>query len=200
MTRWVVSVEGLSVPARAAVLKSLHHRFGLALADAERPETHPFEWLLHRMRGLAKAPADQDVLWAGSWLMHVPQGDALLARLFTAMATALAERLPHPAHTRHLMVWLDADPHEAFEAMIGAGAEAGPVTTRDVSLQCLRNAQASINRAAQLAREGCAAQLCSPFDVQIVRVACPPYAADNPVAMAGVLDLVEDECLKAMRE
>lgn len=194
--RWVVSVEGLGVPARAAVLKSLQHRLGLVMADNDRHEAQPFGWLLHRMHGLAKVPARHDALWCGSWLMHVPSRHPALARLHRDVAAVLADQVPGgPAGTKHLMVWLDADPHEAFDAVLHDASS----STRDVGLQCLRDAQDAISRAVQDAAAGDRAGLSSPFWVQIVRVPCPPFAADNPVTLHKLLDLVEDECLRVMR-
>lgn len=196
--RWVVSVEGLGVPARAAVLKSLQHRLGLVMADNDRHEAQPFGWLLHRMHGLTKVPPRADALWCGSWLMHVPSHAPALARLHRDLAAVLADLVPGgPRGTRHLMVWLDADPHEAFDAVLHCPEVSSSV--REVGLQSLREAQEAITRAVNDAAAGDQAGLSSPFDVQIVRVPCPPFAADNPVTLHKLLDLVEDGCLKAMR-
>lgn len=198
--RWVVSVEGLSVPARAAVLKALQHRLGLMVADndhQDRQDHHPFSWLLHRMRGLAKVPISADALWCGSWLMHVPRGSPALTELYKDVSHVLADRLPEEAsRTKHLMVWLDVDPNQAFETLFHDGNPAA----REVNLQCLRDARDTLLRAVRDAMDGNREALYSPFEVQIVHIPYPPFAADNPVTLNAVLDLVEDECLKAMRD
>lgn len=178
--RWAVSVESLPVPARAAVLKSLQARLGLALLPEDCGPAAPLALLLHRLRALSRAPPGHS-LWAGSWLLAVPQ-DPLLWRLHRDLAAAVAGRLlPGGGEgVRHLMVCLQTSPDEALEALL-AGADG-----RDVGLEALRHAQRCI--------EDEHGGSCSPFEVEIVRVECPCFAADNPATLAKVLDLACAGC------
>lgn len=191
--RWVVSVEGLSVPARNAVLKCLHNRLGLALLDIDRQHAHPLRQLLHRMQALAKVsdPAT-GVVWAGSWLLDAP-ADPVWSGLHSDLARGLAGKLlprGSVANTTHLMVVLDADADvdEAFEALLCP--DACQNATRELSLEHLRTAKAKL-ATADPARV-------TPFQYRIVRVACPTFAADNPSTLAAVCESAVRECLKAM--
>ena len=192
--RCAVSLESLPVPARAAVIKSLQARLGLALLpedDRCGGPVAPLALLLHRLRALAKqqaAPGGGHALWGGPWLPSAPR-DPLLRRLHRDLGAAVAARLMPDAGVRHLMVCLESCPDEAFEALVGV--ETG--RSKDVSLQSLHQAQRAIHEAAA------GGGSCSPFPVEIVRVACPCFAADNPETLARVLDLAcaACHCLKA---
>lgn len=183
--RYVISVESLAVPARAAVLKSLQGRFGMAcIPDAERC-TSPFALLLHRMRAMARVPDKTHILWCGPWLLATPR-DPLMRRLHHDLALALARRLLHDggAGTKHIMVCLKVSEDEAFETLLeGDGC-------RDATLQSLREAQAAI--------EAPEPRSCSPFGSEIVRFDCPCFAADNPVTLAKVVDLACAGCASVM--
>lgn len=192
--RWVVSVESLSVPARACVLKSLKNRLGLAVADVDRAASGgantSLGLLLHRLKGLARVGAVTPAMWCGSWLMKAPR-DPLLRDLHRDLARALADKLVPggTAGTAHLMLCLRAPADEAFEALLTCELAAA----RDVSLQCLRDAARGMEQDAPLA-----AECLSPFGVQIVRVECPAFAADNPITLNSLVDLCVTQCQGVM--
>lgn len=190
--RWVISVESLSVPARACVLKSLKNRLDLTVADADRTgggSSASLGLLLHRLKGLARVPASTPAMWCGSWLMKAPR-DPLLRDLHRDLARALADKLvPGGAKgTAHLMLCLRAPTDEAFESLLTCELAAA----RDVSLQCLRDAARGMEDAPL------GAECLSPFAVQIVRVDCPAFAADNPVSLNSLVDLCVTRCQGVM--
>lgn len=186
--RYVLSVEGLDVPARAAILKSLQSRLGLVtLPDHERCEA-PLALLLHRLRSLSRIPDSSNALWAGSWLLAAPTDPAICA-LHRDLAGALTAALHCPARaTTHIMLCLKACPDEAFEAVLGGDAN------RDACLQGLREAQRSIDSVAA----GGAPPAVSPFPVRIEWLDCPSFAADNPATLSKLLDLACDACRRLM--
>jgi hypothetical protein len=188
-TRWVVSLEGLAVPARAAILKSLQTRLGFALLESDARSCHPLHQLLHRVRSLARV-SRPGAVWSGSWLFDVPDEPAMRA-LHRDLSRELAARLlPAAQTTRHILVVLDADPDEAFETLMGADVPACQ-NAREVCLQDLREAKA------KLARNAAEADV-SPFETRIVHVSCPAFAADNAVTLGAICDRVCAECLKEM--
>lgn len=194
--RWVVSVESLSVPARASVLKSLKTRLALSVADVERVgggggSSTSLGLLLHRLQGLARVGGSTNALWCGSWLMKTPR-DPLLRDLHRDLARALADKLvPGGVQgTAHLMLCMRSPTDEAFEALLTCELAAA----RDVSLQCLRDAARGMEHDAALA----AAECLSPFGVRIVRVECPAFAADNPTSLNSLVDLCVAQCQGVM--
>jgi hypothetical protein len=193
--RWVLSVEGLPVPARSAVLKCLHNRLGLSLLDGDRHgQVHPLRQLLARLQALAKLgdPA-AGAMWSGSWVLDAPSRDPVWAALHRDLAHSLARKLLPPGSadaTTHLMVFLDADADEAFETMLSP--EACQNATREVSLQHLRDAKAKLD-----ASNGADV---SPFPHRIVRVPCPPFAGDNPSVLGALCTSAVTECLRVMAE
>lgn len=188
--QWVVSVEGAPVPARAAVLKALQTRVGLvAVPDNERHGPHALTrrlgLLLHRVRGVARClPHHAAALLCGPWLAPdlAPGPDVLLHDLYSALSAELAEHLLGGAgRMRHLMLCLDASPHEAFEAIVEEGAKdaAGHGV---VTLQGLIDAQRAVDAARPAA-------LVTPFGpVTIARLRCPCFAADNPATLQCLAD------------
>lgn len=176
--RWLVSVEGVPVPARTAVLKCLQARCGVACLSHEcSPAAMPseaFACLLDRMKALARVPASQDAAWAGPWAAACVTEDQCLAKLYDDLAEALAEALPPPGKltdSSHLTLSLQADEHEAFEALMcnGSGAAA------NISLRCLTTEP----------REQADRRLFA--SVQIEHLPCPPFCADNPVELHNLV-------------
>ena len=186
MVRWVVSLECLGVPARATLLKAMQARLGLATIPDNNNERRqcPFALLLHRLRCLARVGPTHDVLLQGSWLLGVPC-DELRKTLFRQLGHALVAKLLLPAAgggaaTAHLMVYLKASAHEAFEAQLDS---------KEVTLQHLSALE-------PLLLEHAAAD--SPFPVRIVGFQCPEFTNDNPVALNKLVDLVCDACKQVM--
>lgn len=179
---WAVSVEGLRVPARQAVLKALQARLGLVpVCDDDRADRGAdafFRVLLHRVRALARVPPGSHALWTGSWVLTAPRDpDPRLAALHRQLGEALVARLAPGRRVRHLMLCLDACPHEAFEAALGGD----PGAHREVDLRALAGAAAGLARA----EPGPG----SPFPCEVARVACPRFAGDNPATLEALLDL-----------
>lgn len=176
MERWVVSVESLDVPARSAVLKSLHARLGLdVIVEGERPQS-AFVCLLHRMRALARLPWTRHVMFSGSWLLRVPS-DPDLVRLYADLGDALVDALG-VHRSRHLMVCMRVDVDEAFEAALMDSPRSPPVW-----LHTLQQAQNELLRADRAAA-------CTPFRAYTINVDCPPYAADTPATLEALVDRV----------
>lgn len=179
MARWLVSAEGASTPLRTAVLKHLQASLGLVVSDTER-SANPFALLLHRLVSLSKAC--DSVLCCGSWALAQPEHPAL-RRLHADLARELADRLGLTGHTRQLMVCLQMDVHECFEAALVLEE------ARHVTLEQLHAADAMVRGAGLTA---------SPFPLRVVRVDCPPFAADNPITLAALLDMIAEQCKAAM--
>lgn len=193
--RWVVSVESLHVPARAAILKTLQTGLGLTVvADGDQRASSggasardAFALLLHRMRALARLPPGQHVLWVGPWLLNLPR-DPTVQGLHARLAAELMDKLL-PEHataaTVHLMLCMRTCTDEAFEQLLEAPG------SRGVSLKGLRECQDAIH-GAQEKDDGC------PFPLQIVRLDCPRFAADNPVTLDRLARRALDLCRAAM--
>lgn len=183
MSRWIVSLESAPTPARAAILSALAGRLGLHAAETHDAEhcagagahAAALDCLLSRMRGLARLPAHASGLWATCTLLDVP--DAPVWRgLYRELCAELVGRLVPggAAGTRHLMVCLDVDRDEAFESLFGVAGAGGQqhASLEDVERWC-----------------GRVAATCSPptpFQSHVVRLACPRFAADNPVALEAL--------------
>lgn len=176
----LVTLEAPCVPACAAVAKALQADGVAVLADVEGEAAQsPFATLLRRMAALAKVRRDAPaVLLPGSWVLAVPE-DPALRRLHGELAAALVAALRVPVAT-HVLVHLDADADEAFEAVMAAPE------ARDVDLRGVRAWLARVEAGVARHREGWV----SPFPTQIARVACPAFAADNPATLARVLHSV----------
>lgn len=175
--RWVVSVESLDVPARSAVLKSLHARLALdVIVDADRPQS-AFVGLLHRMRALTRLPFTRHVMFSGSWLLRVPT-DPDLVKLYVDLGDALVDALG-VHRSRHLMVCMRVDVDEAFEAALMESPRSPPVW-----LHTLEHAQNQLLRADRAAS-------CSPFRTYTITVDCPPYAADTATTLEALVDRVQ---------
>lgn len=177
--RWVVSVEGLATPVRATILKSLQAWFDLSGADTER-SMHPFARLLHRMAALSKATTD--VASNGSWILTVPP-EHTLSELYAELARHLASRLLL-GDIHHLMVVVEVDVDEAFEAMVLDD----PLGSRAMTLCACKDKQAKMHDTTHA----------TPFPCKVVRIRCPAFLGDNPAALAKTLDLVRGLCSKAM--
>lgn len=188
--QYVVSVEGLPVPCRAAVLKSLQSRLGLVpVPDLDRAA--PLALLLHRVCALSKVPQGAHALCTGAWLATgAVHGDPDLLRLHRDLALALRARYFGDRGVTHLMVCMDACVHEAFEAVINEH-QSGPA--RDTCAQDLRAFADTV------AAVGAGTlQPPSPFDVQIVRVPSPPFAADTPSLLADLVDRACDAVARVL--
>lgn len=183
--RWVVSIESLDVPARAAVLKSLHANSGLdVIVDNDRVTDRiamPFVLLLRRLKALARIPHTHHALFSGSWLLHAPT-DPLVAQVYAAMGSTLVDALGI-SHSRHLMLCMRVSVDEAYEMALGTGAylpHAATATAVDMqSLQGLAKAQD-----AMLTAERAAAS--SPLRTYAITLDCPPFAADTPVELEAL--------------
>lgn len=183
--QWVVSVEGVPVPARVAVLKALQARLGLVPVPDHDRTTDPLGLLLHRVRGVARYHPRHHALLCGAWLAGCGGAEEhpLLHQLHAQLTHQLAAKLLDAAPVRHLLLCLDASPHEAFEHVLDA---------KDATLQGLLDTQAR-TWAAQAGR------VLSPFgDPQIVRVACPAFAADNPATLDRLVDQACELCARVV--
>jgi hypothetical protein len=167
---WVVSVEGLDVPARAAILERLHASLGCnVLIDNDRASS-VFLTLLHRLKALSRMPWTQNVLLHGSWMLGVPS-DPVLRALHADLATELVDAL-RVGRKRHLMVCMGASHDEAFEtALVKHGWD-----VKD-SLRSLESVQREIMDPKHAAAT-------TPFESTVLLFECPRYAADNPETMA----------------
>jgi len=201
--RCVVSVEGLPVPSRLAVLKSLQARLGLVpVPDLDRGDSLPghqgtaasLDLLLHRVRALSKLPEGTPALWSGSWLLSMPR-DPDLQHLHRDLAKALCSRyFPEASEAiTHIMLCVEASPHEAFEHIFSDPHQ--QPRDRDTSIQDLHLAHRTL-REVLAGRQ----QAVTPFRTQIVEIAAPPFAADTPGVLAELLDLACAACERALRE
>ncbi len=190
--RWVVSIESLDVPARAAVLKSLHSAVGLnVIVDNDRVTDRiamPFVLLLRRLKALSRVPHTHHALFAGSWMLHAPT-DPLVADLYAELGAVLVDALGI-LHSRHLMICMRVSVDEAYETALGSGAYThhpgthGPATPDMHSLQGLARAQDEILSAHKAA-------VCSPLRAYAITVDCPAFAADTPVELDALSSRVE---------
>jgi hypothetical protein len=186
----VVSVEGLDVPARSHVLAALRDRLGLADLGERHAGRAALAPALTRLRALARLPAGRParVLCAGPWLLPA-EPDPELRRLRADLVGAVARRLRLAVDDCvHVMVMLDASPHEAFEH-----------ADRAADLRALQAAQAALD-AEPAHPAGGGRCWATPFAVRSERIACPPFAADNPQTLAEVLDLATDACRRMLGE
>lgn len=174
--RWLVSVESLPVPARSAALKALLVALDLAVADSEQRSSHPFAQLLHRVTALSKTSGN--ALSRGSWILSCPR-DPDLAALYTDMAGELTARLLTDP-VRHLLVVLEADADEAFEAAVLG-------ESKSWTLRSCRDAGNTLSEARPPV-------LTTPFPHHVLKFRCPPFVADNPVTLASFLDLITQAC------
>lgn len=190
--RCVVSVEALAVPGRAAILKSLHDRLGLPLIEADAAPAHPFRKLLARMQALARLDDKASALWSGSCVLDVPR-DEEWRSLYQDLGQELADRLlVDPQRITHLMLVLDADVDEAFEALF-ASETSSSQPARETCLQHLRQGR-------ELLCASAGAVAASPFVTRIVTLECPAFAADNHVALADLCHRACQEYLKVAAE
>ena len=207
MVRWIVSLESPPTPARAPLLGALAAGLGLQAAEPHDPEqgasAGPLDSLLTRMRGLARLPAGAHAVWSSSCLLDVPE-DPVWRQLYHELSGELVSRLvPGGAPgTRHLMVCLDVDPDEAFESLFGGGgAGAGglqgngcPLARRESGLEDIAKCTERV--------DGGAPPSCgrgaTPFQSQRVRLHCPRFVADNPVAMEALSAAAVRLCAAAM--
>ena len=162
--RWLVTVEGVDVPARAAVLSHIHATFGFnVIIDNDRCPSS-LMLLLHRLKALARLPASRHVLLSGAWGLRAPR-EAAMQDLHADLGAALVGALGIPDDTRHLMISLRADADEAFEAALHHLGE------RDTTLQDVKRA---------------APPPPSPFGTHVVDLECPRYVADNPAELEAL--------------
>lgn len=160
MRRRLISVETLVAPTRQTLLKSLADN-GIPTLDTQ-VDANSFAVLVRRLRALTKTHEAA----CGSWVLALPR-HPLVRDVYTRAARALAHRLGLQ-DTVHVMVCPDTDAHEAFESMICAD----PLGTQDTTLE-------NVTELADMPAPVCHAA--SPFKIQIIRLSCPEYMADNPV-------------------
>jgi hypothetical protein len=177
----LVSIEGLPCACRDAVTKIVQARAGGGAATvpecparrSQDPLVDSLGFLLHQARALRHTSAPVVVSQA-SWLDKAP--DPRARGLYADLAGALRRRLG--LEGQHHMVYLRADAHEAFESVIDSGADG-----RDVGLRTLLDLQSRL--------DACASGTLPPdalFPATVQAVACPPFAADAPGAVARAAD------------
>lgn len=184
----LVSIEGLPGTFRDAVAKAVQAKLGAvplhdapaAAAAAKKGDAAlvgSLAFLLNQARALRTSHAAAVVVSHASWLDKAPE--PCIAKLYADLAGALRRRLGLGGV--HRMVYLRTDPHEAFEAVIEAGAEC-----RDVGLKTLLDLRARLDACAS---PGCAmADTLFPASVHVVR--CPKFAVDAPGGVARAADEV----------
>jgi hypothetical protein len=163
MAGFLVSVEGIpggprdEVLARVTGTAASPHFYAASFADSVRE-------LLTRSK--AWAPDRRGFVSLGPWLDLVPH-DALLADTYERLATRVL-----PRDFVHVMVRVHSDPHEAFDRVVGSGADG-----KDVDLRAMATAASRI-------RELRSAMLGMP--TRVVDVVAPPYAGDTPSDLASL--------------
>lgn len=193
--RWVVSLESVPSPARGPVLKSLASNLGLAIAETSETPQSPLEALLNRITGLARLPPEVDALWLSSCLLDTP-ADPTWKQLYADLSAELAARLLPPRATectKHLMLLMDADCDEAFEAMFDADTGTGGACVR-------QRCREDIERFGQRVARYEPAPGDSPLDCVTARIACPRFAADNPATLQAVQAEAVAQCRKITRD
>jgi hypothetical protein len=184
--RWVVTVEGLPCPARALLLKYLCPRLGFQLVEGNEtePDVHGLARLLHRTQALAKSPVGARLAFSSPWLLELPEGPTWQT-LYARVGQELVHRLLSPGHgIRHLAIAVQTEPHEAFDAVLVSEHH------KDLAIRELLATQAKLDRDTFGS--------CSPFPVHTVKVECPAFAADNPVAFARVCAEAYAKCSAAL--
>lgn len=186
----VVSVECVPCACRQAVLAWLAGARGLhptgpvagpvagpAAGDETAASLASLGAVLRNLKGLARAR--RPALWTDSWLAGVPLAErdpaAHALRVDLGRATARALGLA----PRHVALCLHVPVHEAFEHALEESARAKTRCAVDIATLGRHQARA----------EGAAAD--SPWwpfkQAEVHHVHCPPFVADNPVALAALL-------------
>lgn len=201
MVRWIASLESVPTPARPVVLKSLSAALGLQHAELPdnqgghrgTPCTRALDALLARTMGLARLPEDAHGAWSTSCIIGVPE-HPVWRRLYRQLSQELVARVvPGGASgTRHLMVCMHVDANESFENMFDGEGQGW-------MLPCL-DARASIEEITRWCTRIADPQVepPTPFVTTTVSIACPAYAADNPVALDNLATAVNRACSHAM--
>ena len=169
----LVSVEGIPGGPRDEILATVLH-------DAARTEFHDSTFahsvreLLARSKawsatGCALGPR---VVSLGPWLDLVPT-DALLADAYRRLASRVL-----PRDAVHVMVRVHSDPHEAFDRVLGSGADG-----KDVDLRAMATAASRV-RFLDSALLG--------LPTRVVDVFAPPHATDTPSDLASLAAKVKD--------
>jgi hypothetical protein len=184
--RWLVTLESLDVPARAAIEKALQNRCGLkSVTDHCVPSRDDLAsclaLMLHRLRALRAHPPPS-ALTTGSWLTCTPT-DPVTKEVYRRVTRALVKAsFGGDDEVGHLMLCVRASPDEAFETMIDSFGH----PCRDVCLEDLWATQREIDKAS--AED-------TPFDhVQIRHIHCERYATDTPHTLRQVVHAACSAC------
>ena len=159
----LVSVEGIPGGPRDEILAAVTR-------DAVRSEFHQpsFASSVRELLARSKAWSTQrggcalgpHVVSLGPWLDLVPT-DALLADTYHRLASSVL-----PRDAVHVMVRVHSDPHEAFDRVLGSGADG-----KDVDLRAMATAATRV-RFLDSALLG--------LPTRVVDVFAPPHATDTP--------------------
>lgn len=167
----LVSVEGIPGGPRDEILATVLH-------DAVRSEfhdptfAHSARELLARSKAWTGCALGPRVVSLGPWLDLVPQ-DALLADTYHRLASRVL-----PRDAVHVMVRVHSDPHEAFDRVLGSGADG-----KDVDLRAMATAASRV-RFLDCALLG--------LPTRVVDVFAPPHATDTPSDLAALAAQVKD--------
>ena len=169
----LVSVEGIPGGPRDEILAAVTR-------DAVRCEFHDPSFASSVRELLARSKAwsatgcalGPRVVSLGPWLDLVPQ-DALLADTYRRLASRVL-----PRDAVHVMVRVHSDPHEAFDRVLGSGADG-----KDVDLRAMATAATRV-RFLDSALLG--------LPTRVVDVFAPPHATDTPSDLAALAKQVLD--------
>jgi hypothetical protein len=167
----LVSVEGIPGGPRDEILATVLH-------DAVRAEfhgstfAHSVRELLARSKAWTGCALGPRVVSLGPWLDLVPT-DALLADTYRRLASRVL-----PRDAVHVMVRVHSDPHEAFDRVLGCGAEG-----KDVDLRAMATAASRV-RFLDSALLG--------LPTRVIDVFAPPHATDTPSDLASLVAKVKD--------
>ena len=169
----MVSVEGIPGGPRDEILAAVTR-------DAVRCEFHDPSFASSVRELLARSKAwsatgcalGPRVVSLGPWLDLVPQ-DALLADTYRRLASRVL-----PRDAVHVMVRVHSDPHEAFDRVLGSGADG-----KDVDLRAMATAATRV-RFLDSALLG--------LPTRVVDVFAPPHATDTPSDLAALAKQVLD--------
>jgi hypothetical protein len=168
-------VEGIPGGPRDEVLAAVTH-------DAVRCEFHDSTFVSSVRELLARSRAwsssahgcalGAHVVSLGPWLDLVPR-DALLADTYRRLALRVL-----PRDAVHVMVRVHSDPHEAFDRVIGSGADG-----KDIDLRAMATAASRV-RFLDSALLG--------LPTRLVDVFAPPHATDTPSDLGFLAKKVVD--------
>lgn len=172
----LVSVEGIPGGPRDEILAAVTR-------DAVRPEFHDSSFassvreLLARSKAWSSSSSScaalgPHVVSLGPWLDLVPT-DALLADTYRRLASRIL-----PRDAVHVMVRVHSDPHEAFDRVLGSGADG-----KDIDLRAMATAATRV-RFLDSALLG--------LPTRVVDVFAPPHATDTPSDLGFLAKKVVD--------